>query len=144
MHDARRVFVIGNSGSGKTTLARKIAEAGGRRHIDLDDYAFVDQKGTRRGLTESTELIESEIKAAPAVVEGCYADLVGALADRTDGPITAGSGVEHPLEDAGTRTPGSANALGRCGVVPLGEGCVDRFDEPSIASADSRAPLKRI
>ena len=83
--DARRVFVIGNSGSGKTTFARGLAERLGRPHLDLDAVAFSDQADTRRPVEASVELLTATLGFdARPVIEGCYADLVQALADADD------------------------------------------------------------
>lgn len=79
-----RVFVIGNSGSGKSTLARRLASRLQRAHIDLDGFAFLDQIGTRRPVADSLAQLEAIEGFDRAVIEGCYADLVGAAAAPED------------------------------------------------------------
>jgi len=82
---ADHVFVVGNSGSGKTTFARLLASALDRPHIDLDVVAFADQAGTRRPLADSLGRLQTQAGFTDrAVVEGCYADLVAALARPSD------------------------------------------------------------
>lgn len=82
--DRGRIFVVGNSGAGKSTLARAFADGLGRARVDLDEVAFADQAGTRRPVAESLALLVDRPGLAAAVVEGCYADLVGALAGPDD------------------------------------------------------------
>lgn len=84
LQDRSRLFIIGNSGAGKSTLARPLAERLGRARIDLDEVAFLDQRGTRRDLDESIAMLEEREGLGTAVVEGCYADLIEALATEDD------------------------------------------------------------
>lgn len=78
-----RISVVGNSGSGKTTLARRIADAAGVPHLELDsvfhqaDWQPLDSERFRAAVSEFT--------AAPAwVVDGNYSavqDIVWGRAD---------------------------------------------------------------
>jgi len=79
-----RIFVVGNSGAGKSTLAGTLAEALDRARVDLDEVAFADQAGTRLPVAESLARLADRPGLDTAVIEGCYADLVGALADPRD------------------------------------------------------------
>jgi adenylate kinase family enzyme len=99
-----RVFVIGNSGSGKTTFARGLAERLGRPHVDLDAVAFSNQVGTRRSVAESFELLsETPGFDDRSVVEGCYADLVQALARPDDHLVWLDLPVTACVENARAR-----------------------------------------
>jgi predicted GNAT family acetyltransferase len=99
-----RIFVVGNSGSGKTTFARALAERLGRPHLDLDAVAFSDQAGTRRPVEASVERLSStpDFDARP-VVEGCYADLVQALAGADDHLVWLDLPVAECVENARAR-----------------------------------------
>ncbi len=79
-----RIFIFGNSGSGKTTLGKTLSKKLGRSHFDLDTVAFTDQKGTRRSVAESLEMLQARIDQEPLVISGCYADLVRAFATERD------------------------------------------------------------
>jgi len=101
---ARRVFVIGNSGSGKTSLAKQLADDLGRPRVDLDEVAFSDQLGTRRPVVESIELLRSTAALdARAVIEGCYADLVAALAGEEDHIMWLDLPISACVENARSR-----------------------------------------
>ena len=95
-----RVFVIGNSGSGKTTFASALAKRLGRAHIDLDEVAFSDQVGTRRPVAESVAMLASREGLASAVIEGCYADLVEALATEDDHLVWLALELEACVQNA--------------------------------------------
>ena len=77
-----RVAIIGNSGAGKSTLARSLAVEHGAFHLDLDPFAW------RPGLPPARAPLEEAVGAVQAalegherwVIEGCYADLIEALA----------------------------------------------------------------
>ena len=79
-----RLFVIGNSGAGKTTLAAALAEDLGRARVDLDEVAFLDQAGTRRPIADSLARLRGRSGLETAAVEGCYADLIEAMATARD------------------------------------------------------------
>ena len=91
----RNVFVVGNSGAGKSTWARALARADGRVHVDLDAYAWAGTVGIRRNVSDAAEAIRHHLSGRPAVVEGCYADLVDALAEPQDALVW----LDIPLEN---------------------------------------------
>ena len=72
------IIFFGNSGSGKTTLARRLCEAEGLGHLDLDTLAWLP--GTppeRMPLEESRSGIERFLGEQEGwVIEGCYSDLI--------------------------------------------------------------------
>lgn len=103
LEERGRLFVIGNSGAGKSTLARVLAEPSGRARIDLDEVAFADQVGTRRPLAESLAMLRERRGLASAVVEGCYADLVEALATPDDHLLWLDLPVEACVANAEAR-----------------------------------------
>ena len=78
-HPDGNVFIVGNSGSGKSTMAKRLA-ADGRVHVDLDPYAWKGEVGVRRDVVDAADAIRAHLGGRPSVVEGCYADLVEALA----------------------------------------------------------------
>jgi len=72
-------FIIGGSGAGKSSLAQRLAAAEDRQHIDLDPYAWADTPGQRRDTAAAAAAVRAAAAEQPAVIEGCYADLVAAL-----------------------------------------------------------------
>jgi adenylate kinase family enzyme len=80
----RHTFIVGNSGSGKSTLARRLSKEHGSAHVDLDRFAWTEVVGIRRELRASVEAVRKELGDRSAVIEGCYADLVEALATADD------------------------------------------------------------
>lgn len=101
--EARRVFLVGNSAAGKSTLAARLARALGRPRVDLDEVAFLDQQGTRRPLADSCALVEARPDAATAIIEGCYADLIEALAGPRDHLVWLDLDLPRCLEHARAR-----------------------------------------
>lgn len=84
---ATRWVILGNSASGKTTLARRIAELTGASVLDLDRVAWDPSAATptRRDLAASDAEIDCFVREHPSwVIEGCYEDLIGAVAERWD------------------------------------------------------------
>lgn len=100
---AVRTFVLGSSGSGKTTFAQHLAERLGILAFDLDRVAFLDQQGTRRPVPESLRMLDAELGAGPAVIEGCYGDLVEALARPGDHLVWLDLPVETLIAHARAR-----------------------------------------
>jgi len=74
----KKVVIFGNSGSGKSTLARRLSQADGLSHLDLDSLAWMPTTPPeRRPLSESENEISRFIDAnASWVIEGCYSDLI--------------------------------------------------------------------
>ncbi|MEL6345499.1 MAG: shikimate kinase [Myxococcota bacterium] len=72
------VFIMGNSGSGKTSLAKRIAAQEGRAHVDLDPFAWTEDRA-RRDPVDAVAEIWQMADGRPVVIEGCYADLVRAM-----------------------------------------------------------------
>lgn len=84
-----RCIVFGNSGAGKSTLAQALANAHGLAHLDLDTIAWQkDAPGapTRASHAESVRAFDAFAQSPAAqagwVAEGCYADLLTAIAPR--------------------------------------------------------------
>ena len=84
-------------------LAASLTDQLGCVHVELDRYVFVDQAGRRRELSESVGLIRQKIGSACAVIEGCYADLMQALATEQDHLIWLDIPVEQCIENARNR-----------------------------------------
>ena len=74
----RKILIFGNSGSGKSTLARRLCNAEGLSHLDLDTLAWnPTTPPERKCLNESRSDIFNFIHSNEGwVVEGCYADLL--------------------------------------------------------------------
>ncbi len=98
-----KVFVIGNSGAGKTTHAERLADELGVVHLDLDLFAFVDQTTTRRDVSSSVRRISDQLAGCDGVLDGCYADIVEAMADETDTLIWLDTPVDECVERARMR-----------------------------------------
>ncbi|MDT3440349.1 AAA family ATPase [Pseudofrankia sp. BMG5.37] len=77
----RRVVVAGTSGSGKTTLARRVGEALGIPHVDIDGL-FHGPGWTRRESFLAD--VEAFSEGAAWVTEWQYRDARDLLADRAD------------------------------------------------------------
>lgn len=75
-----RIAIIGNSGSGKSTLARWLAEGSGAALLDLDAVAW--EPGAI-AVARAADAAARDVRAfcssnASWMLEGCYANLVGA------------------------------------------------------------------
>lgn len=81
---ASRWAILGNSGSGKSTLARWIGAQTGATVMDLDTLAW--RRDCRdpvlRPVDEAVAELDSALSTPSWVVEGCYEDLIEALAPR--------------------------------------------------------------
>ena len=77
--DLTRVWVVGHSGTGKTTTARRMAEALGALHVDLDELHWLPGWQERSG-DEMVAMLAEQLAAAPGgrwVVSGNYTRFVG-------------------------------------------------------------------
>lgn len=93
-----RTCILGNAGSGKTTRARRLAEAHGAAHLDLDAVAWASP-GVRRPLDESAAEIEAFLEAHPAwVAEGSYASLAALVLPHAAEFVWLDPGTEACLE----------------------------------------------
>lgn len=101
----RRILIFGNSGSGKSTLAARLASEFSLAHLDLDTLAWLPtQPPQRRPLADAVALIEQfTAKNASWVVEGCYTDLLEALADRASEIVFMNLSVAQCVANAKAR-----------------------------------------
>ena len=101
----RRILLFGNSGSGKSTLASRLAGEGGLAHLDLDSLAWLSTKPPQRmPLAESLRLVSDFTSAHESwVVEGCYTDLLEALADRASEILFLNLSIEQCQQNARSR-----------------------------------------
>ena len=79
-----KILIMGNSGSGKTTIARKLATNYSLSHLDLDGLAWLPVEVPQRRLAANSLLeMEKFGRENPSwVMEGCYGDLLGAIAPK--------------------------------------------------------------
>ena len=100
-----RIVVIGNSGSGKTTLSRRLGEAHGLAHLDLDPLAWLQVvPPKRRPVAESAAEILRFVDAHERwVIEGCYADLARFVLPHCSLLVFANPGVEACVANARAR-----------------------------------------
>lgn len=102
----KRILVFGNSGSGKTTLSGRLARGLGIAHFDLDEVAWVKDKGkeggpVRMGLDASWALMEKFIAENEGwVIEGCYGDLLEMLLEYATDVVFLDLPVEVCVEHA--------------------------------------------
>lgn len=94
-----RILIFGNSGSGKSTLARRLCEAHGLPHLDLD--AIVWEPG-EVAVQRTPEAIAASlaqfIAANPSwVIEGCYGELVEAASGHCTELVFLNPGLETCL-----------------------------------------------
>lgn len=101
----QRILIFGNSGAGKSTLAKKLSQAQGLAHLDLDTLAWLPRTPpTRRPLGESRDEIQNFIsKHAGWVVEGCYADLLDIVAPHCSEMIFLNPGIEVCVKNCRSR-----------------------------------------
>ncbi|MEM9771180.1 MAG: hypothetical protein AAF889_06210 [Cyanobacteria bacterium P01_D01_bin.73] len=81
-----KILVTGNSGAGKTTIAKKLVDDYSLTHLDLDELAWLPVEPPRRRLVADS-LVEMEAFAEQHLgwgMEGCYADLLEAIAPEVD------------------------------------------------------------
>ena len=71
--DFARVVVIGTSGSGKTTLARRLAEALGAPHVELDALHFLPD-WQERSDADFRQRVAEAVRSDRWVVDGNYSN----------------------------------------------------------------------
>lgn len=100
-----RVIVFGNSGSGKSTLSRRLAEAWGLAHLDLDVLAWAPaEPPVRRPVEESLADVDAFIRENRRwVIEGCYADLFATTLAHRPLMIFLDPGIEACVANARAR-----------------------------------------
>jgi adenylate kinase family enzyme len=91
-----RILIVGNSGSGKSTLAAALARDRALAHLDLDPLAWAPGlPPVRRPIPDSLADVTRFMDAHERwVIEGCYADLLAALASRATELIFLNPGTE--------------------------------------------------
>ncbi|MCG8421129.1 MAG: 3-dehydroquinate synthase [Proteobacteria bacterium] len=119
----RHVFLVGFMAVGKTSVGRLVAEALGKRFIDLDDEiekaaaksipAIFAEEGEERFRRRETEALDSVINSAPAVVATgggapCHGDNL--IRMRKCGVVVA---LTAPLDDILARVARERPAAGR-------------------------------
>ena len=100
-----RVLVFGNSGSGKTTYARALADREGLAHLDLDSVVW---EPNRIAVLRSPEAIHQSLEQFRAqherwVIEGCYGELVEAVAPQCTQLVFLNPGLEACLANNARR-----------------------------------------
>jgi adenylate kinase family enzyme len=92
----KNILIFGNSGSGKSTLAKQLAAKHTLAHLDLDTLAWLPTSPpSRMPLAESIKQIEAFTSNNQSwVIEGCYADLLAKLVDKTSQMIFVNPGVD--------------------------------------------------
>jgi len=102
-----RIVVFGNSGSGKSTLAKELAATHSCPHLDLDTVAWDETNSnppTRKSLASSMEQLKPFLmENSQWVVEGCYADLLGAIIPSSTEIIFLNPGVATCQENCRDR-----------------------------------------
>ena len=101
----RKILIFGNSGSGKSTLAARLAERSALAHLDPDSLAWLSTTPPQRmPLADSLAQIDTFTKQNAAwVVEGCYTDLLEALAEQASEIVFLNLSVELCVENAKAR-----------------------------------------
>lgn len=101
----RRILIFGNSGSGKSTLATRLANESSLAHLDLDTLAWLPtQPPERRPLEDSLVQIKRFTSRNESwVVEGCYTDLLEALAGQASEIVFMNLSVAQCVANAKAR-----------------------------------------
>ena len=84
-------------------MANQFARDQGRRLIALDDFAFVAKTSVRKPLAVYEEEIRQTIGGDRCAIEGCYSDLIAALAQAGDHLLWLDLPVAVCLERAKSR-----------------------------------------
>ncbi|MGD1939229.1 MAG: shikimate kinase [Cyanophyceae cyanobacterium] len=79
-----KILVTGNSGAGKTTIAKKLVDDYSLAHLDLDELAWLPVEPPRRRLVADSlvEMVAFAGQHFGWVMEGCYGDLLEAIAPK--------------------------------------------------------------
>jgi adenylate kinase family enzyme len=94
-----RVLIFGNSGSGKSTYARAVCICHSIVHLDLDSIVWEPgQVAVQRPTHAITEALEQFLSGhSEWVIEGCYGELVQAVAARCTQLVLLNPGLEACL-----------------------------------------------
>ena len=100
-----RVLVFGNSGSGKSTYARALGDREGLAPLDLDSVVW---EPGRIAVLRSPEAIHHSLEQFLArherwVIEGCYGELIEAVAPRCTQLVFLNPGLEACLANNARR-----------------------------------------
>ncbi len=100
-----KIVIFGNSGSGKSTLAKQYSEKLQIAHLDLDSLAWQNTiPPQRRALNDSITDIQAFLSQNDNwVIEGCYADLLEVLTDKTTKMIFVNPGVDTCIANCKNR-----------------------------------------
>lgn len=108
MMSSNKILIFGNSGSGKSTLAKALATDGDLAHLDLDTLAWLPTSPPQRAPladanTELQAFIHSDAAIGGWVIEGCYTDLLGLVAEHANQIIFMNLPVEACIANAQAR-----------------------------------------
>lgn len=100
-----KVLIYGNSGSGKSTYAKALSERHALPHLDLDTIVW---QPNQVAVQRSPEAIAAALDAflathASWVIEGCYGELVRAVAPRCSELVFLNPGREACLANNARR-----------------------------------------
>ena len=110
-----KVLIFGNSGSGKSTYARTLAAAHGLPHLDLDSIVWEPFQIAVQRLPGAIEgSLRSFLSGSAAwVIEGCYGELIEAIAPLCTELVFLNPGLEACLANNQRRPwePGKYSSL---------------------------------
>lgn len=94
-----RILIFGNSGSGKSTLAQQLGHEHGLAHLDLDSIVWEPGETAVMRAPDAVSASLSAFLAAHQrwVIEGCYGELVEAVAGQCTELIFLNPGLETCL-----------------------------------------------
>jgi len=100
-----RVLVFGNSGSGKSTYAAALSQREGLAHLDLDSIVW---EPNQIAVQRSPEAIQQSLEQFLAghetwVIEGCYGELIEAVAHRCTQLVFLNPGLDACLANNARR-----------------------------------------
>lgn len=100
-----KTLIFGNSGSGKSTLAKRLCEAHGLAHLDLDTLAWKPTSPPERNpIKESAQEIQAFTTSNETwVIEGCYTDLLQLVEAQSTDIIFMNLPVELCIANAKSR-----------------------------------------